>query len=250
MSIRVGYIPYLNMAPFHQGFGPEPLERSGHRFEFLPMSPRRLGLEADKGKVDAGAMSVVDYLRLSPSYVPVGSYGLGVKRKALSVLVFSKKPLAALEGVCSVSDETSTSFRLLQVLLEARYRRSGIRYGRIASRMLFDGGSDALLLIGDEALEAKKEGIRGFPILTDLGEEWFNWQGVPFVFARWVVRGDAGDKIKAIIQESIQKSLNSMLIGTKDEINYWRRFVYELTPDHEKSIALFSQLMEKVCLTA
>src|SRR5712691_3189057 len=128
MTVRVGYIPYLNMAPFHQGFGPEPVEADGHRFEFLPMSPRQLGLEADKGEVDAGAMSLVDYLRLSPSYVPVGSFGLGVKREALSVLVFSRKPLASLEGVCSVSDETSTSFRLLQVLLEARYGRSGICY--------------------------------------------------------------------------------------------------------------------------
>jgi chorismate dehydratase len=250
MSIRVGYIPYLNMVPFHQRFGPEAVQVEGHRFEFLSMSPRRLGLEADKGAVDAGAMSLVDYLRLSPSYVPVGSYGLGVKREALSVLVFSKKPLASLEGVCSVSDETSTSFRLLQVLLEARYRRTGIRYGRIASSMLFDGGSDALLLIGDEALKAKKEGIPGLPIVTDLGEEWFNWQGVPFVFARWVVRGDAGEQIKVLIEESIRKSLNSILIGTKDEINYWRKFVYQLTPEHEKSIALFTGLMEKVCLTA
>jgi len=250
MTIRVGYIPYLNMVPFHLGFGPEPLEAGGHRFEFLPMSPRRLGLEADKGDIDAGAMSLVDYLRLSPSYMPVGSYGIGVRRAAQSVLVFSKQPLASLEGVCSVSDETSTSFRLLQVLLEARHKRSGIRYGRIASSMLFDGGADALLLIGDEALKARKEGIPGLPVVTDLGEEWFNWQGAPFVFARWVVRSDIGDSIKETIERSIQKSLDSMLIGTLEEINYWRQFVYELTPDHEKSISIFRELVEKVCLTA
>src|ERR1700730_4481180 len=99
MTIRVGYIPYLNMEPFHQGFGPEPLEAGGHRFEFLPMSPRRLGLKADKGEVDAGAMSLVDYRRVWRPYVPGSTYVLGVKREALSVLVFSRKPLASLEGV-------------------------------------------------------------------------------------------------------------------------------------------------------
>src|SRR5438309_10387414 len=129
MSVRVGYIPYLNMAPFHQGFGPEAAEIEGQKFEFLPMSPRALGLEAEKGAIDAGAMSLVDYLRLSQSYEPLSSFGLGLKRGAQSVLVFSKKPFASLDGVCAVTDETSTSFRLLQVILEARYGKTSVRYG-------------------------------------------------------------------------------------------------------------------------
>ena len=66
--------------------------------------------------------------------------------------------------------------------------------------MLFDGSADALLLIGDEALQAKKEGVQGFPIVTDLGEEWFEWQGTPFVFARWVVRKSL-KHVKAIISK-------------------------------------------------
>jgi chorismate dehydratase len=250
MTVRVGYIPYLNMVPFHQGFGPEHLHIDGHHFEFFSMSPNRLGTEAEKGEIDAGAMSLVDYLRLSANFEPVASYGIGVKRAAESVLVFSKKPLAEFSGVCAVTDETSTSFRLLQVILEARYGRSGVHYGRIPSLVLFDGESDALLLIGDEALRARKEGIKGFPMVTDLGEEWYQWQNLPFVFARWVVRRNLGNASKEIIERSIQSSLISMLIGTIDEINYWRQFAYELTPEHEKSIALFSELMEKVCLTA
>jgi chorismate dehydratase len=250
MTVRVGYIPYLNMVPFHQCFGPEHLHIDGHHFEFFTMSPNRLGMEAEKGEIDAGAMSLVDCSRLSSDFEPVGSYGIGIKRAAQSVLVFSKKPLAEFNGVCAVTDETSTSFRLLQVILEARYGHSGVRYGRIPSLTLFDGESDGLLLIGDEALKAKKEGIRGLPVVTDLGEEWYGWQNLPFVFARWVVRRDIQNKSKEIIERSIQKSLCSMLIGTSDEINYWRQFAYELTPEHDKSIALFTELMEKVCLTA
>src|SRR5579864_223573 len=228
MNIHVGYIPYLNMAPFHQGFGPTPLEEKGVRFEFLPMSPRALGLEAEKGLIDAGAMSLVDVLRLSDQFEPIGSYGIGVKRSAQSVLVFSKKPLAELEGVCAVTDETSTSFRLLQMILEARYgRNGGVHYGRIASSMLFDGDANALLLIGDEALKTKKKGIKGLPVVTDLGEEWYAWQGLPFVFARWVVRRSLQNNIKEIVEKLIQRSLKSNRIGTEYQLNYWNKFAYE-----------------------
>src|SRR5437773_511266 len=110
MIIRVGYIPYLNMAPFHQGFGPEAFEKDGFCFEFRAMSPRALGLEAEKGAIDAGAMSLVDYFKLSATFEPLGLYGIGVKRDAQSVLLFSKKPLAELDGFCAVTDETATSF--------------------------------------------------------------------------------------------------------------------------------------------
>src|SRR5262249_19608311 len=154
-TTRIGYIPYLNMAPFHQGFGPDPVEMDGERFEFFPMSPRALGIEAEKGAIDAGALSLVDCLRLSSQFEPLGLFGIGRKRQALSVLLFSKKPMAEMEGLCAVTDETSTSSHLLRVLLEVRYGRTRVRYGRIASSMLFDGEAEGLLLIGDEALKAK-----------------------------------------------------------------------------------------------
>ncbi len=246
MITKVGFIPYLNMVPFHQGFGPAPLEVDGERFEFISMTPRVLGQEAQKGTVDAGAISLVDLLQLSETYEPLGAFGIGLKRRALSVLLFSKKPIAEIKGTCAVTDETSTSFRLLQTLLELRYGRSGIKYGRIASSMLFDGESDAMLLIGDEALKAAKEGVKGLPIITDLGEEWNSWQGLPFVFARWAVKKSLPHHVKAIISKRIQNSLYSNKSGTSDQFDYWQGFAYKLTPYHEKSIAKFAALLEKV----
>jgi predicted solute-binding protein len=261
MNIRVGYIPYLNMVPFHHGFGPAPVEAEGRRFEFLPMSPHLLGLEAEKGIVDAGALSLVDSLRLSSRYEPVGTFGIGVQRPAQSVLLFSRCEISRLQGMCAVTDDTATSFRLLQLLLEVRYGLSGIHYGRIASSALFDGEAQALLLIGDEALRAKSEGIKGLPFVTDLGEEWFQWQGVPFTFARWMVRSGLRQDVKDIIESSLQKSLRTNEAGRlafaqeeapkrnlsfRDIILYWNGFAYELTPDHQRSIQLFSELLEKV----
>jgi chorismate dehydratase len=264
MNIRVGYIPYLNMVPFHHHFGPEPLEAGGRWFEFLPMSPRTLGIEADKGSVDAGAFSLVHALHFSSHYEPLGVFGIGMRRAAQSVLLFSKREISQLQGsVCAVTDETATSFRLLQLLLEVRHGLSRIQYGRIASSTLFDGEADALLLIGDEALRVRVEGLKGMPVVTDLGEEWFQWQGTPFAFARWMVRSTLHQDAKGIIAQSLEKSLKINLarrnefaqsgalkrgMDFQDIVRYWNGFVYELTPDHQHSIQIFSQLLEKVCV--
>ncbi len=250
MITLIGHIPYLNMVPFHQGFGPKPIEVEGQYFEFHTMSPRVMGQEAQKGAIDAGALSLVDALALHETYEPLGPFGIGLRRQALSVLLFSKKPISEFSGLCAVTDETATSLRLLQILLEAKHGRTGVKYGRIASLMLFDGNADGVLLIGDEALKAKKEGIKGFPVVTDLGEEWYDWQGTPFAFARWMVKRALDKKIKSIISRSIQNSLYSNKTGTSEQLTYWHGFNYKLRPEHERSIARFASLMEKVCSPA
>ena len=48
-------------------------------------------------------------------------------------------------------------------------------------------GSDALLLIGDEALVAHEKLKKSGYIVTDLAEEWREWTSLPFVFAVWAV---------------------------------------------------------------
>lgn len=256
--IRVGFIPYLNMVPFHQGFGPGPLILNGHEVVFCSCSPRALGDLAAEGRIDVGALSLADYLRLSGQFEPLGDFGVGVARAAKSVLFFSKMPLSEFSGTCAVTDETSTSVRLLQTLLQKRYGQHEFAYGRVASSVVYDGSAEGLLLIGDEALQAKRQGIKGLPYVTDLGEEWFSWQGVPFVFARWAVRKTLSEEIKHELYRCVQKSLESMdmhvesasrmesavrSLAASDIRDYWNAFTYRLSPEHKKSIALFEGLV-------
>ena len=42
-----------------------------------------------------------------------------------------------------------------------------------------------MLLIGDRAMRAC---LPGFAHAYDLGQEWFDWTGLPFVYAVWAVR--------------------------------------------------------------
>ena len=173
------------MVPFHHGFGPLQARRArsmGITLSFRPCLRVCWAFRRKKARSMPGPYLSWTGSGLSSQYEPLGSYGIGLKQAAQSVLLFSNRLMPYFKGVCAVTDETSTSFRLLQILLEARFGLSGIKYGRIASSMLFDGAADGLLLIGDEALKAKREGVPGFPFITDLGEEWYKWQGqVPFV---------------------------------------------------------------------
>ena len=48
--------------------------------------------------------------------------------------------------------------------------------------------ADAVLLIGDRAMRAC---LPGFAHAFDLGQEWHDWTGLPFVYAFWAVREGA-----------------------------------------------------------
>ena len=47
--------------------------------------------------------------------------------------------------------------------------------------------ADAVLLIGDRAMRAS---LPGFAHAYDLGQEWHDWTGLPFVYAVWAARRD------------------------------------------------------------
>jgi chorismate dehydratase len=153
----------------------------------------------------------------------------------------------------------------LKLLLEKRFALSGLQYGRIASSVMFDGQADGVLLIGDEALRVKMEGLKSFSTVLDLGESWFEWQGCPFVFARWAVRRSLADKHKKTVYERLQNSLQSIekklseiseleaircRMGAETIRNYWRGFAYRLSDAHEESIKRFTNLLEIPCLIA
>lgn len=265
MILNVGFVPYLNMAPFHVGFGPAPVRQGDVQIQFHSVSPRVLGLEAEAGRIDAGAMSLVDYFRLSDHFEPLGEFGIAVKRTVRSVLLFSKGPIQDLKGLCAITDETSTSFGLLKILVEKRYQGKSVSYGRISSGRLYDGSTEALLLIGDEALRARRDGIKGLPVVTDLAEEWFRWQGCPFVFARWVIRKSIPKESKLMIEKYLENSLERLFLGWSEHArneasmrglsateveDYWGDFCYRFTPEHHRAMEQFRPFVENQCSTA
>jgi chorismate dehydratase len=241
LMLRVGRISYLNVEPFFHAF-PWPIAES------LP--PRALGEAVAEGRVDAGPLALADCLRLEGTVVRL-PFGIVGPTRAQSVLLFSDRPMGELGGRrIAVTGETSTSVRLLRILLAFRYEVPA------PALVGLDEASDAALLIGDAALRARR-GQWPRRLCHDLGEEWTAWTGLPMVFAAWAVRLDAPAAARAGLESALADALETGLASlpaiaarrrdvglTESEIvTYLESFRYRIEPDDEKAVGEYRRLL-------
>ena len=199
--------------------------------------PRQLAEKAATGKVLAGLLPSVALFRQENTFERLGHFGIAVRGRARSALLFSTKPIRQLEGATiAITEETSTTVCLLRLLLEQRYQVIPAAYDRVRVPPLLAGvdegvppvpsggegtpkaegwsgqapKADALLLIGDEALRFKQTDTQ-YPFEIDVGFEWWLWQHVPFVFAVWAIRKDASPQDKKQIELGLARSLSTNL---------------------------------------
>lgn len=245
MRLVIGQISYLNSQPFY------PLLVGAHRL--IPTPPSELGRMASKGEIDAGILATADYLVTSDRYEPVAGLGIANHEEVRSILLASKRPLSELDGaVVGVTEETSTSVRLMKLLLEVRY---GVR-PRAYVRGLREA-SDAFLVIGNEALAQNTSPSPGFAHRYDLASEWWAWKKLPFVFALWAIRRSLPANVKESFRELLLRSFETGLtnieeiaaehagkIGTAAELaSYLRNFHYRLGAEEMRGLEEFRRLV-------
>ena len=247
-------IPYANAAPFYALWSEAP-------FAVRNLVPRELGREAEAGGVDLGLMATGDFLRLRDRFELVSPpMGVATRGAVQSVLLFSRRPAAALaQALVSVTPETSTSIRLLRLLLDVRRGLSGVRY----IRGLEPAQADALLMIGDRAMRMKQTRPEGFTHALDLGADWLEWTGLSFVYAVWAVRATLEAAVKQDLGSFLEASLAAGLATlpevarqqtepgwTPEETEaYLRRFHYRLGPEHLRGMDRFEALLGEHGLT-
>jgi len=249
----IGKIPYLNSVPFYAQ-----LEK--RQFTILPVTPRRMGVLAHNGQMDAGLFSLMDYLRQKDSFDLV-PYCIATRDHVKSVMLFSNHGWKDLEGkTIGITDDTATSVQLLNVLLQKKY---GVHANlqRMHSSVNNLDQFDAILLIGDDALRANKFGLAGFELYYDLATEWYDWMKLPFVFAVWAVkkslevslRNELSDIIRFALESSenmleIVGEVHGKRIGlTSEEAGeYLRCFTYRLGERELMAIEQFQSLLVAV----
>jgi chorismate dehydratase len=117
--LRVGSLPYLNSEPFFACF---------EGAELVPMMPSALGATMLRGELDAGLLSLADVLALGDA-VDLLPFGIATAGATGSVHLWSHRPLDRLHGATiGVTGETSTSVRILRLLLERRYGVKDVRW--------------------------------------------------------------------------------------------------------------------------
>jgi aminodeoxyfutalosine synthase len=195
----IGKIPYLNSVPFYHHF-------EKRQFKILPIVPRRMGVLQETDQIIAGPFSLMDYFRQEDK-LELLPFCIATRDQVKSVMLFSNHGWLDLDGKkIGITDDTATSVRLLQVLLEKKY---GVKatFERMHSGVNNFSQYDALLLIGDEALHRNKYGLADFEIVYDLAKEWYDWKKMPFVFAVWAVKRSLPEEKKKELTSQIEHSL-------------------------------------------
>jgi chorismate dehydratase len=190
--IRVGAVAYLNTKPLiHE------LDSITPQIELSLDYPSRLADQMAKGELEVALIPVIEYFRAG-TYRLIPNIAIASQGPVLSVTLFSRVPWSEIRRV-ALDEGSRTSAALTQVLLRKKY---GVQ-AEIAPLPLDcsdeDVDADAVLLIGDRAMHAC---LPGFRYAFDLGQEWHDWTGLPFVYAAWAVRDgvDLGPVLEAFYE--------------------------------------------------
>jgi chorismate dehydratase len=179
--IRIGAVNYLNTKPLIYD-----LPSLAPDAELILDVPSRLADQLADGRLDVALIPVIEYFRAG-SYSIVPNIAIASRGPVLSVTLFSRVPWQEIR--CIALDEGSrTSAVLAQILLRKRYDVHPEIQALAIDQNADDVAADAVLLIGDRAMRAC---LPGFAYALDLGQEWFDWSGLPFVYAVWAVREGA-----------------------------------------------------------
>jgi chorismate dehydratase len=176
--IRVGAVNYLNTKPLICD-----LEELAPAAELVLEVPSRLADLLAEGLLDVALIPVIEYFRAG-NYTLVPNVAIASRGPVLSVTLFSRTPWQGIRRV-ALDEGSRTSAALARILLARRYAVQAEVLPLPLESRAEDVDADAVLLIGDRAMQAC---LPGFAHAFDLGQEWFDWTSLPFVYAVWAVR--------------------------------------------------------------
>ena len=102
-----------------------------------------------------------------------------------------------------------------------------------------------------------RRGVKDYPHVADLGEVWHKWTGLPFVFARWVVRTTLPDADRARLITLLDQSLadgwahfervvspraHDLHMTIEEMREYLQGFRFRMTAAEHQAIGKFRQL--------
>ena len=178
-GLRALGVAYLNARPLWESLKDDP------RIDLGLARPSELARaiaenEADVGLLPVAAAATIGDLRL------LRNMAIGARGKVRSVAIVADRPLHELDSIAlDLSSRTSV---VLARLLLARRKLTPKLFGMEPAQAIASvKDRTGALVIGDAALDVETR----FAHRLDLAEDWFEWTGLPFVFAAWFARADA-----------------------------------------------------------
>lgn len=204
--MRIGRIGYVNCFPVYGAIDRGIVPIAG---ELVTGTPSELNGLLAAGELDVSVVSAVEYTRDADQYILLPDLAVSSDGPVRSVMLFSERPVTELDGATVlVSASSRTSVHLLELLCHDRW---GVR-PRLVEARTEPGDLEALrhlphaavLVIGDGALLLAHDAR--YPHRYDLGQEWKDWTGLPFVFAVWAARRSVPAKAIGGVHQALTRS--------------------------------------------
>lgn len=277
--VLLGIFTYLNIQPVYYGL----LHEQNHNaINLVTGVPTRLNAALLSGEVDLSCVSGSAYAENCREFRLIPHLSISAPGAVESVLLFSRyDDWRALDGKkVAVTNHSASAVNLLRVLCKHRY---GIQPHFVTMPSDLDAmfaTCDAALMIGDMALieghmRRKIAGLEmpgnrskcrdtpcgcpaDCPYIFDLGQEWAEWTGLPFVFGVWAARADRADAILrcGVLEELYHSKAEGLAhiddigreqsprVGLSPEVcaHYLRQMTYDLTDADLQGWRLFLEL--------
>ena len=180
-TIKIGLVSYLNTLPFVHSINLMQ-KHSQWKIETIHAYPAKCTKLFKNNKIDLGIIPVGALPQLN-KYQIVSNFCLGANKKVDSVLLLSHTPIEKIETI--LLDYQSNSSVLMTKILAHHFWKINPAWKK-AERGFENKISDttAGVVIGDRTFGIKNQ----FPYAYDLAEAWYQFQGLPFVFALWIAK--------------------------------------------------------------
>ena len=162
-----------------------------------------------------------------------------------------------LKGLSIAIPEAASPLKsLLRILLTLKHQVDGVTFVDSPDA---EDSEDALLLVDNQALR-RRRGVRGFSHKYDLGAEWREWTGLPFIYYRWMVRSDLGRRDAVILEDSLYVGQEDWLDNLyrmsgprddlamlpKDVLEHIQSLRYYMGVPEQKAIDLFNEQIKSL----
>lgn len=246
--IRLGAVSYLNSKPLIQDLD-RLLPQTSVQLDY----PSVLADSLAKADLDVALIPSVEYFR-QPGCRIISNACVAARGEVMSVKLYCRTHPGEVRTL-ALDEGSRTSAALARVILAERYGVFPDTEPLTMDSSTADTKADAVLMIGDRAMHEPEE---EFAASFDLGQTWYDWTGLPFVFAMWVARPDtdthgiatvlqtARDRGIQEIQQIAKREAADLGLTTQHAEHYLNNNLhYVMTSAERSGLRLFHELASK-----
>ena len=232
-KIKISAVAYTNTKPFIYGISHSAVL---DKIDLSLDIPSDCAAKLIDGTVDIGLIPVAAIPGVTDAHI-ISDYCIGSVGAVNSVFIFSTVPVTEIRSV-RLDSHSRTSNNLAKVLLKFHFKQE------VTFTTDADAVTDAIVLIGDRTFGQKDN----YPFWYDMGEEWMNFTGLPFVYAAWVanreIPQDFIDEFNAALAFGLEHR-KELLVSLPKYDNFdvedyiMHKLDFELTPAKREALDLF-----------